>query len=51
MEVSEMARMGGIARAERLSAKRRQEIAKKAAKAAGIARTKKARQKKQKEHT
>jgi hypothetical protein len=48
MEVSEMARLGGIARAERLSAKRRHEIAKKASKAAAAARTRKARRKKQK---
>lgn len=37
-----MARLGGLARAEALSPKRRREIALKAAKAAGIARTKKA---------
>jgi hypothetical protein len=46
MEVSEMARLGGLARAEGLTAKRRQEIAKKAAKAAAAARTKRAKQKK-----
>ena len=44
MEVRDMARLGGLARAESLSAKRRKEIATKAGKAAAAARTKKAKQ-------
>jgi hypothetical protein len=39
---SRIARLGGIARAKKLSAKRRKEIATKASKAAAKARTKKA---------
>lgn len=44
MDVKEMARLGGEARAATLSARRRQEIAQKASKAAALARKKKARQ-------
>jgi hypothetical protein len=43
--LSEIGRRGGYARAKRLSAERRKEIATKASKAAAKARTKKAKQK------
>lgn len=48
MDVREMARLGGLARAEQLTAKRRKEIAQKASLVAAVARTKKARAAKQK---
>jgi hypothetical protein len=41
MDVKEMARLGGLARAQNLSAKQRKEIATRASRAAAIARTRK----------
>jgi hypothetical protein len=46
MDVREMARLGGLARAKSMTAEERRKAAQKAAKAAGIARTKKAKAKK-----
>jgi hypothetical protein len=46
MDVREMARLGGLARAKSMTADERHKLAKKAAKAAAIARTKKAKQRK-----
>ena len=46
MDVREMARLGGIARTQSMTAKERRELARKASKAAAAARTKKARAKK-----
>lgn len=45
----ELARLGGLARANSMTVKERHELAKKAAKAAGIARSKRARAKKKAE--
>jgi hypothetical protein len=49
MEVCEMARLGGIARAESMTPEKRRKIAIKASKAAAKARTRKAKQKRKKE--
>ncbi len=46
MDVQEMARLGGLARAKALTADQRRKSALKASKAAALARTKKAKQKK-----
>jgi hypothetical protein len=46
MDVAEMARLGGIARAKSMTAEQRRKSALKASKAAAAARTKKAKQKK-----
>jgi hypothetical protein len=46
MDVREMARLGGLARANSMTAAERRKLATKASKAAAIARTKKAKQKK-----
>lgn len=46
MDVREMARMGGLARAASMTAAERHKLATKASKAAAVARTKKAKQKK-----
>jgi hypothetical protein len=46
MDVKEMARLGGLARAQNLSAKQRKEIATRASRAAAAARKKKAKLKK-----
>lgn len=49
MDVQEMARLGGLARAKAMTDKQRRESALKASKAAAAARTKKARERKRKE--
>jgi hypothetical protein len=49
MDVREMARLGGLARTNSMTAAQRKKLATKASRAAAIARTKKARLKKQKE--
>jgi len=46
MDVREMARLGGLARANSMTAAERRKLATKASKAAAIARTKKAKQQK-----
>jgi hypothetical protein len=46
MDVREMARLGGLARANSMTAAQRRTLATKASKAAALARTKKAKQKK-----
>jgi hypothetical protein len=51
MDVREMARMGGLARAKSMTAEERRKIAHKAAKAAGEVHRKKARQKKKAKST
>jgi hypothetical protein len=50
MDVREMARLGGLARANSMTAAERRKLATKASKAAGAARTKKARARKKKEN-
>jgi len=51
MDVREIARLGGIARAKSMTAKERRESALKASRAAARARTKKAKQKKKPSET